>query len=114
MSKNTHFTGQPLFSQILSYVYKQEIKLVSQRGGYDIYVKKFEDYSHFVVLLYGVLMRYDTLREIVIGMLSKAGKLQHLGINYMVKRSTLSEANRRSCEFFLKSIFHYMKITKLF
>lgn len=107
MSKNTHFTGQPLFSQILSYVDKQEIKLVSQVGGYDRYVKKFDGYSHFVVMLYGVLMRYDSLREIVIGMLSEAGKLQHLGIiDYMVKRSTLSEANnRRSSEFFSKIYF---------
>ncbi|MBD0726708.1 transposase [Flavobacterium sp. L1I52] len=106
MSKNIHFTGQPLFSQILSLIDKQEIKSFSHKGGYDKYVKKFDGYSHFVVMLYGVLMRYDSLREIVIGMLSEAGKLQHLGINYMVKRSTLSEANnRRSSEFFSKIYF---------
>lgn len=106
MSKNIHFTGQPLFSQILSLIDKHQIKSFSHKGGYDKYVKKFDGYSHFVVMLYGVLMRYDSLREIVIGMLSEAGKLQHLGINYMVKRSTLSEANnRRSSEFFSKIYF---------
>ncbi|MGL4852768.1 MAG: DUF4372 domain-containing protein, partial [Phocaeicola sp.] len=47
----------------------------------------------YVTLLYGVLMHHDSLREIVIGMLSEAHKLEHLGVNYMVKRSTLSEAN---------------------
>ena len=115
MSKNIHFTGQPLFSQILSIVDKHEIKSFSHKGGYDKYVKKFDGYSHFVVMLYGILMRYDSLREIVIGMLSEAGKLQHLGIDYMVKRSTLSEANnRRSSEFFSKIYFSLYQKHKTF
>lgn len=115
MSKNIHFTGQPLFSQILSIVDKHEIKSFSHKGGYDKYVKKFDGYSHFVVMLYGILMRYDSLREIVIGMLSEAGKLQHLGIYYMVKRSTLSEANnRRSSEFFSKIYFSLYQKHKTF
>jgi hypothetical protein len=46
-------------------------------------------------------MRYDSLREIIIGILSEATKISHLGIDYMVKRSTLSETyNRRCSEFF--------------
>lgn len=115
MSKNKHFTGQPLFSQLLSFVDKQEIKSFSRKGGYDKYVKKFDGYSHFVVMLYGILMRYDSLREIVIGMLSEAGKLQHLGIDYMIKRSTLSEANnRRSSEFFSKIYFSLYQKHKTF
>lgn len=115
MSKNIHFTGQPLFSQILSFVDKQEIKSFSHKGDYDKYVKKFDGYSHFVVMLYGILMRYDSLREIVIGMLSEARKLQHLGIDYMVKRSTLSEANnRRKSEFFSKIYFSLYQKHKTF
>jgi hypothetical protein len=101
MRKNTHFTGQPIYTQLLSLADKQRIKEISREGGFDRYVKKFDGYSHFVVMLYGILMRHDSLREIVIGMLSEAGKLQHLGIDYMVKRSTLSEANnRRDNDFF--------------
>ncbi|MBK7099361.1 MAG: DUF4372 domain-containing protein [Sphingobacteriales bacterium] len=72
MSKNIHFTGQPLFTQLLSLADKQEIVNISRRGGFDRYVKKLDGYSHLVVMLYGVLMRYDSLREIVIGMLSEA------------------------------------------
>ena len=106
MSKNTHFTGQPIYSQLLSLVNKEKIEKFSKKGNYDRYVKKMDGYSHFVILLYGVLMRYDSLREIVIGMLSEANKLQHLGIDYMVRRSTLSEANnRRSSEFFEQIYF---------
>jgi hypothetical protein len=106
MSKNTHFTGQPIYTQLLNLVDKQIVVDLSNSGGHNRYVKKFDGYSHFVVMLYGVLMRYDSLREIVIGMLSEAPKLQHLGIDYMVKRSTLSEANaRRDSDFFAQIYF---------
>lgn len=106
MGKNTHFTGQPIYTQLLNLVDKQHIVNLSNSGGHNHYVKKFDGYSHFVVMLYGVLMRYDSLREIVIGMLSEASKLQHLGIDYMVKRSTLSEANtRRDSDFFAQIYF---------
>ncbi len=65
-----------------------------------------DGYSHFVIMLYAALMHFDSLPEIVVGMLSEAHKLRHLGISYMVKRSTLSQANnRRKSEFFEKIYF---------
>ena len=96
--------------RLLSLVDKGKIIRMSKSGGHDRYVKKLDGYSHFVTLLYGVLMRHDSLREIVVGMLSDANKLHHLGIDYMVKRSTLSEANnRRSCDFFEQIYFSLYK-----
>lgn len=87
-------------------VEKEKISKLSKKDGHDRYVKKLDGYSHFVIMLYAVLMRFDSLREIVVGMLSEAHKLGHLGINYMVKRSTLSEAdNRRKSELFEKIYF---------
>lgn len=113
MGKNTHFTGQPIFNQLLNLTDKQGIRTLSSTGGFDRYVKKLDGYAHLVILLYGVLMRHDSLREIVVGMLSEASKLQHLGVDYMVKRSTLSEANnRRDSAFFGKvyfSLYHKYK-----
>lgn len=110
MCKSSNFTGQPLYCQLLKLTDRQEIKRLSKKGSHDRYVKKFDGYSHFVVLLYGVLMRHDSLREIVVGMLSEAHKLQHLGIDYMVRRSTLSEANnRRSSDFFSQIYFSLYK-----
>lgn len=113
MGKNTHFTGQPLYAQLLNLVDKQQIKSLSKSGGHDRYIKKLDGYSHFVIMLYSVLMRYDSLREIMVGMLSEAHKLQHLGIDYMVKRSTLAEANqRRDSDFFARiyfSLYHKHK-----
>lgn len=115
MSKNTHFTGQPIYAQLLSLIDKSTIKRLSIDGGFDRYVKRLDGYGHLVVMLYGVLMRHESLREIVVGMLSEANKLQHLGMDYMVKRSTLSEANaRRDHQFFSKVYAHlYQKYHKV-
>ncbi len=110
MSKNTHFTGQPLYAQLLKLTDSKEIARISLEGCHDRYIKKLDGYSHFVIMLYAVLMRYDSLREIVVGMLSEANKINHLGIDYMVKRSTLAEANnRRSNEFFEQIYFELYK-----
>src|SRR6218665_1927599 len=75
MRKNTHFTGQPIYAQLLSLIYKSTIKCLSIDGCFDRYVKRLDGYAHLVVMLYGVLMRHESLREIVIGMLSEANKL---------------------------------------
>jgi hypothetical protein len=101
VSKSTHFSGQPLYNQLLNFVKKDEVLRISREGGHERYVKKLDGYTHLVSLLFAVLQRYDSLRELVIGMLSEAHKLQHLGIDYCVRRSTISEANtRRSSDFF--------------
>ena len=106
MSKNKHFTGQPIYNQLLSVIDKDEVRRFSRQGDHDRYVKKLDGLSHLQILLYGVLMQHESLREIVVGMLSEAHKLEHIGMRYMVKRSTLSEANnRRSSDFFAQVYF---------
>ena len=45
--------------------------------------------------LFAVLEGYHSLREVVLGLLSNAHKLAHLGLSYLVTRSTLSDANAR-------------------
>lgn len=106
MGKNTHFSGQPLYAQLLKLTDRKEIARISRKGNHDRYVKKLDGYSHLVIMLYAVLMRHESLREIVVGMLSEANKINHLGIDYMVKRSTLAEANnRRGNEFFEQLYF---------
>ena len=85
MGKNTHFSGQPLYAQLLKLTDRKEIARISRKGNHDRYVKKLDGYSHFVIMLYAVLMRHESLREIVVGMLSEANKINHLGIDYMAK-----------------------------
>ncbi len=52
-------------------------------------------------MLYAVIMRFYSLREIMASTLAEARKLGHLGIKAMPRRSTLSDANaRRPADFF--------------
>lgn len=101
MSKSTHFIGQPSYKQLLNFIDRAEIAKIVHKDGYDRYVKRFDSYTHLVTLLYAVLQRYDSLREIVVGLLSNATRLRHLGLDYCIKRSTFSDASkRRSSKFF--------------
>lgn len=52
-------------------------------------------------MLFAVIMRFDSLREIEAATTAEVRKLSHLGIEKVPKRSTLSDANaRRSEKFF--------------
>ncbi len=104
MGKNTNFTGQPVYNQLLKLLDRSKIQKISaETGKSESYVKKLDGYTHLVVMLFGVLKHFDSLREIEIGMKAESHKLSHLGIDYQVRRSTLSEANiRRPQEFFSK------------
>jgi IS4 transposase len=102
MHKITNFTGQPVFNQLLKLLTRQTIEQLSHSiKGSEDYVKKLDGYKHLVIMLFAVFNHFDSLREIEIGMQAESHKFTHLGLDYMVRRSTLSEANcRRPSEFF--------------
>jgi hypothetical protein len=95
MRKNTHFIGQPIFNQLLFFISRSKIAKIAHKHDAERYVKKFNTYHHVVVMLFGVLEGYHSLREVILGLLSNAHKLSHLGLCYLVSRSTLSDANAR-------------------
>jgi hypothetical protein len=95
MGKNTNFSGQPIFTQLLFFVSRSRIAKIAHQHDAERYVKKFNTYHHLVVMLFSVFEGYHSLREVVLGLLSNAHKLSHLGLYYLVRRSTLSEANAR-------------------
>ncbi len=43
MGKNTHFSGQPLYAQLLKLIDRKEIARISRKGNHDRYVKKLID-----------------------------------------------------------------------
>ena len=61
MRKVTTFSGQPQYLQLLNLFNRAKICTFSKKDGYDKYVKKLDGYTHFVALLFAVLMRYDSL-----------------------------------------------------
>lgn len=95
MSKSTNFSGQPIFNQLLKFIDKSEIKKIAKHHGAERYVKKFTTYNHVVVMLFVALEGYQSIREVIVGLLANAHKLSHLGLSYLVRRSTFSEANQR-------------------
>ena len=59
-------------------------------------------------MLYAVIMRHDSLREISVSMLAEARKLSHIGITMMPTRSTQSDANARRPEAIFESIYRWL------
>jgi len=108
MSKDKNFIGQPIFSQLLKFVDKSKIDRIATKHKADRYTKKFTTYKHLVVMLYSVFENVSSLREAVIGILANSYKINHLGLDYMPKRSTLSDANKRRSSKVFEDI--YMKI----
>jgi len=95
MGKSTNFSGQPIFNQLVKFIDKSDIRKIAKRHGAERYVKKFTTYNHVVVMLFAALEGYHSIREVILGLLANAHKLSHLGLSYVVRRSTFSEANQR-------------------
>lgn len=111
MGKSTHFIGQPLLRQIINFLNKDKVLRLSLKHGGERYVKRFDGWQHLVVMLYAVIMRFDSLREIVIATLAEARKLAHLGVTTMPRRSTLSDANARRPESFFEAVYRDLYAT---
>lgn len=86
MGKSTHFIGQPLYSQVINLLDKSKNLQLSRKYGGERYIKSFNCWSRLVVMLYAVIMRFDSLCEISASMLGEARKLNHLGIISMHPR----------------------------
>lgn len=108
MGKSTHFLGQPLYGQIIKLLDKAEILEISRKNGGERYIKRFDAWTHLMTMLYAVIMRHDSLREISVSMLAEARKLSHLGVSMMPTRSTLSDANARRPEAIFESIYRQL------
>jgi len=97
MRKSTNFIGQPLLNQILYFISGSKVRKIAAKHNAERYVKKFDTHQHLIVMLFSVISGYQSLREVILGLLSNAHKLMHLGLKFVVKRSTLSDANIRRC-----------------
>jgi hypothetical protein len=105
MSKSTHFFGQPVYGQLIKRLNKEKILQISRSLGVERYVKSFDGFTHLLTMLYAVIMRFDSLREIETSMIAEVRKLHHIGIETVPKRSTLSDANSRRSEKFFEEVY---------
>lgn len=106
MGKSSNFTGQLVYNQVINLLDRAEFEQISRETiGSEAYAKRLDGYKHLVVMLFGILKHFDSLRELGIGVKAEAHKLQHWGLDYMVRRSTLAEANIRCPEAFFAKIY---------
>ena len=105
MGKSTHFIGQPMYNQVIKLLDKSKILQISQELGGERYTKHFNVWIHLVVMLYAVIKRFDSLREITTSLLADTKKLAHLGIMFKISRSTLADANKRRPEAIFETIY---------
>jgi hypothetical protein len=95
MSKGSFFTGQPIFNQVLRHIPDRLVHRCSRELGSDRYYKKFRTMDHLVTMLYAILNRCTSLREVTTGLLAWEQRIGHLGLMHHPRRSTLSDANQR-------------------
>jgi DDE family transposase/uncharacterized protein DUF4372 len=101
MDKGNFFTGQPVFSQLLNLIPHSVIDRAKRKYKSNHYCKKFMAYDHLVTMLYAGFFQCTSLRELTTGLQANSTRLNHLGLKYTPRRSTLADANkRRSCDFF--------------
>ena len=105
MSKSSNFFGQPIYGQLIKSLDREKIVEMSRRHGGEKYVKSFDGYTHLLTMLYAVIQRFDSLREIETSMTAEVRKLHHVGIDSVPKRSTLSDANARRPEKFFEEVY---------
>ena len=108
MGKGTNFSGQPVLSQLIKLMDRQKINTLASKSGANYYTKHLDGYSHLVVMLYSVLSNLRSLRETCLGFAANATRMNHLGIDHMICRSTLSDANKRRKSSFFGSIYRML------
>ncbi len=105
MSKSSNFFGQPIYGQLIKSLDREKIVEISRKHGGEKYVKSFDGYTHLLTMLYAVIQRFNSLREIETSMTAEVRKLHHVGIDTVPKRSTLSDANARRSEKFFEEVY---------
>ena len=105
MGKSTHFFVQPVYGQLIKSLDREKIIELSRKNGGEKYIKSFTGFTHLLTMLYAVIMRFDSLREIEAAMTAEVRKLHHIGIDKVPKRSTLSDANARRSEKFFEDVY---------
>ena len=106
MIQSNNFSGKPIISQVLNFIPRDLVYRTAAQHKTDRYIKTFKSYDHLMTMLYAVLSDCSSLRELSTAMLACEGKLNHLGIDYFPKRSTLSDANRRRTHHFFEDIYY--------
>lgn len=109
MNKSSHFTGQPIFSQIIKFIPRSLVYKSAQKFQADRYCKYFDTWHHLVTMLFACYGNCTSLREIVTGMRALEGKLSSAGVKDFPKKSTFSDANKRRQADVFEDIYYSLR-----
>jgi len=70
------------------------------------YVKRLDAYQHLVIMLYAQIGQFTSLRDVELAFLSAASRMNHFGMDYMIRWSTLSDANARRSPAFFEAVYN--------
>lgn len=105
MSKSKTFIGEPVLNQIINLMNRDKINIIAAKDGVNRYTKQLDAFTHLVVMLYAVVTGAESIREVVLGFDVNVSRMNHLGLSYAIRRSTLSDANKRRSEAFFGHIY---------
>jgi len=88
-----------MYGQLIKSLDREKILMMSRKHSGERYVKSFDRFTHLLTILFAVIMRFDSLREIETAMTAAARKLHHIGIETVPRHSnrTLAIFAQRSC-----------------
>jgi hypothetical protein len=95
MSEGTKFVGQPIFTQTTSLIDKGLIQRVCNQHKANKFSKSLTFQDHLTTMLYCAFTGCNTLREVQTGLELCNGKLNHLNLDKVPARSTLSDGNKK-------------------
>ena len=116
MGKSTHFSGQPVYNQVIKLLDKQKIKRISlETPRSEAYVKRLDGWIHLVIMLFGILKHFDSLREVEIGMKAEVNNVSSTNSRYVNSILNMNDSlhfvqNLKMCE----SSFHATMQDKMF
>ena len=107
MSENTNknLVGQPILTQVLALVIRNKFNGLVTKHKSDRYYKKFYTWTHFVSMMFGIYIRFDSVTEIVEVMIGCVGKIGHFGLSEVPPKSTINDGNRERDNKFFESLY---------
>lgn len=94
MGKSKYYFGQSTLGQVLKLIPTSIVTKATKQTDSDFAVKKFSTLNHLYTMCYAVLADVTGLRHVCDGLLAMGEKLKHLGLDYVVPKSTLSDSNK--------------------
>ncbi len=95
MDKITNYLGQPIFSQIVSFIDQGLVEQVTKLHKANRHSKKLMFKEHLITMLYAVFTGCTSIREVQAGLELCQGKLNHFNLEEVPPRSTLSDGNKK-------------------